>query len=293
MAEYFPFDPHPRTPILAAPPWTCDSQFHVLGPRDRYPVPRGAAYEMPTATVDAALRMHRALGIARGIIVQTTTYGADHQVVLDALALAGPNYKACANARVFVAADDSYLDRLHAAGVRGARFGFRQELGAVLARTEFDRAIGRIRELGWYVKIQPSQSGILESADWYENLDVPVLIDHMARANPGAGRKDPNLCRMIELLSRGNFWVMLSLVEKTSRAGPPWADVIPIVRALYETAPSRCVWGSDWPHPISRAPPPNDADIFEFMLRAFPDESERRQILVDNPADLFGFSPCG
>ena len=37
------------------------------------------------ATIDAALKMHRALGIERGVIVQATTYGADHSVVLDAL----------------------------------------------------------------------------------------------------------------------------------------------------------------------------------------------------------------
>jgi hypothetical protein len=34
---------------------------------------------MPSATWEAALKMHRALGIERGIIVQPTTYGADHQ----------------------------------------------------------------------------------------------------------------------------------------------------------------------------------------------------------------------
>ena len=84
---------------------------------------------MPTATWEAALRVHKALGIERGVIVQTTTYGADHSVVLDGLAAMGPNYRGCANALVFAEADDAYLEKLHAAGVRGARFSFRQELG--------------------------------------------------------------------------------------------------------------------------------------------------------------------
>jgi predicted TIM-barrel fold metal-dependent hydrolase len=244
---------------------------------------------MPTATFDALRKVHGALGIDRGIIVQTTTYGADHSVVLDALAVAGPGYKACANALVFAEADDAYLDRLHAAGVRGARFSFRQELGAVLSRAAYDRAIARIRELGWYVKIQPEKNGIVDSVGWFEDLDVPVLIDHMARANPAAGAADPNLVKMRELLKRGNFWVMLSLIEKTSLAGPPWDDVIPIARALYETAPDRCVWASDWPHPVSPKQPPNDADIFEFVFRMLPDADERQRVLVDNPARLFGF----
>lgn len=289
MADYFPFHPDPRTPSVTLPSNTCDSQFHVLGPRDRYPTRPGAAYEMPTATYEAARRMHQALGIARGIVVQTTTYGADHQVVLDALAELGPEYKGCANALVFVEKDDAYLQKLHDAGVRGARFSFRQALGAVLSRPDYDRAVARIRELGWYVKIQPEKDGIVGSADWYRDLDVPVLIDHMARPDPALGHDDPSLKIMSDLLRRGNFWVMLSLAEKTSKAGAPWDDVIPIARAYMDIAPDRCVWATDWPHPVSMAPPPNDAELAEFVFRMLPDAAERQKVLVDNPARLFGF----
>jgi 2-pyrone-4,6-dicarboxylate lactonase len=150
VPDYLAFDPNTRRPSVLPPRKTCDSQFHVLGPLDKYPVRPGAAYQMPTATWEAALRVHEALGIERGIIVQTTTYGADHAVVLDALAAMGPNYRGCANALVFAEANDAYLAKLHDAGVRGARFSFRQELGAVLSGADFARAIARIRELGWY-----------------------------------------------------------------------------------------------------------------------------------------------
>lgn len=289
MADYLPFDPNPRRPHSMPPPGTCDSQFHVLGPLERYPTRPGAAYHMPTATWEAALRMHKALGIERGVIVQTTTYGADHAVVLDALHAMGPKYRGCANALVFAEANDAYLAKLHDAGVRGARFSFRQELGAVLSAAEFERAIARIRELGWYVKIQPEKDGITSSVSRYESLDVPVLVDHMARADPARGRDDPNLTKMLELLSKGNFWVMLSLGEKISRAGYPWADAIPIARAYIDAAPDHCVWASDWPHPISLKQPPNDAELLELLYRYVPDETEQRSILVDNPAKLFGF----
>ena len=96
-----------RTPKKMPPPKSCDSQFHVLGDPERYPTRPGAAYEMPSATWDRALHVHETLGIERGIIVQTTTYGADHQVVLDGLAAMGPNYKGCANALVFNERDDA------------------------------------------------------------------------------------------------------------------------------------------------------------------------------------------
>ena len=107
MPAYFPFDPNPRVPSVTLPPLACDSQFHVFGPPEKYPVRPGAAYEMPSATVAAALHMHRTLGLQRGVIVQPTTYGADHQATLDGIAAAGPNYRGCANAAVFDSADDA------------------------------------------------------------------------------------------------------------------------------------------------------------------------------------------
>ena len=277
MPSYLPFDPNPRRPSKLPPPKSIDSQFHVLGPVEKYPIRAGAAYQMPSATPEAALRVHKALGIERGIIVQTTTYGADHSVVLDGLAAMGPNYRACANALVFAERDDAYLAKLDAAGVGGARFSFRKELGAVLSDKDFERAIARIRELGWYAKFQPEKDGIAVNLDKIQSLDVPVLIDHMGRPDPLRGKDDPNLRAVLDLLSKGNFWVMLSLGEKTSKAGPPWDDVIPIARAYIEAAPDRCVWASDWPHPVSVVQPPNDADLLELLYRYAPDEAELRK----------------
>jgi len=288
MPAYFPFDPNPRVPAVTLPPLACDSQFHVFGPADKYPVRPGAAYEMPSATVDRALHMHRALGIQRGVVVQPTTYGADHSATLDGIKAAGPNYRGCANAAVFDSANHATLARLHAGGIRGARFS-RQSLGIALTPDAFARAIARIRELGWYAKVQPEPAGFAEQAAQYEKLDIPVLIDHMGRPNPAAGKDDPSLKKVIELLERGNFWVMLSLAEKISKAGPPWDDVIPVMRALIEAAPDRVIWASDWPHPVSTSQPPNEADLVELLYRATSDDAERKRILVDNPARLFGF----
>src|SRR6185436_2099942 len=267
MPAYFPFDPNPRVPAVRLPPLACDAQFHVFGPPEIYPVRPGAAYEMPGATIAAAMKMHRTLGLERGVIVQPTTYGADHQATLDGIAAAGRNYRGCANAAVFDSADDATLARLHAGGIRGARFS-RQSLGIALTPEAFGRAIARIRELGWYAKVQPEPAGFAEQAAQYEKLDLPVLIDHMGRPNPAAGAADPSLKKVMELLKRGNFWVMLSLAEKISKAGPPWDDVIPIMRACIEAAPDRVVWASDWPHPVSTAQPPNEADLIELLFRA-------------------------
>ena len=65
--------------------------------------------------------------------------------------------------------------------------------------------------------------------------------------------------------------------------------MIPIARAYIEAAPDRCVWASDWPHPVSVKQPPNDADLLELIYRYAPDQAELEKILVHNPAKLFGF----
>lgn len=292
MPDYLPFDAHPRAPVPLPPPLACDSQFHVFGPRERYPVRPGAAYEMPTATWQVAKALHATLGIERGVIVQATTYGADHTVVLDALEGlngSGPRrYLACANAAVLVEHDDAYLQKLHDAGVRGARFT-RGGLGISLSADEQARAFARVKELGWYVKVQPEPSGIAEQLATFEALEVPVLLDHMGRADPSRGDADPSLARMLELFGRGNIWVMLSLSEKLSKTGAPWDDVVPLAQRLIEAAPERCVWGSDWPHPVSVKQPPNEGELLELLYRFAPDAATQRKILVDNPARFFGF----
>lgn len=292
MPDYLPFDPHPRAPSPLPPPLSCDSQFHVFGPRERYPVRPNAAYEMPSATWQVAQELHATLGIERGVIVQATTYGADHAVVLDALAGLngdGPRrYLGCANAAVLTERDDAYIQELHDAGVRGARFT-RGGLGISFSADEQARAFARVKELGWYIKLQPEPGGIAAQLDAYEGLDVPILLDHMGRADPSLGDKDPSLMRILELFQRGNFWVMLSLSEKLSKTGAPWDDVVPLAQRLIEAAPDRCVWGSDWPHPVSVRQPPNEGALLELLYRFAPDAATQRKILVDNPARFFGF----
>ena len=287
MPAFLPFDPDPRVPVKRPPPLACDSQFHVFGPAGRYPVVPGTAYEMPHATAERALYMHSVLGFTRGVIVQSTTYGAASENLLDGLALAGPGYRGCAHAAVLKERDDAYLATLHDAGVRGVRFT-RAGLAGSLDAADIERALARAQELGWYVKVQPEVSGIAETIRPFRHLRVPLVIDHMGRPDPAAGDADPSLRCVLDMLRDGNTWVMLTLGEKISKTGYPWDDSVDVARKLVEAAPERCIWGSDWPHPVSPKQPPNDADLLELLYRYVPDEATLHRVLVDNPAQLFG-----
>ncbi|MFL5200132.1 MAG: amidohydrolase family protein, partial [Microvirga sp.] len=52
----------------------------------------------------------------------------------------------------------------------------------------------------------------------------------------------------------------------------------------------RLVWGSDWPHPTSPGDgKPDDAVLLDLLADWAPDSKLQAQILVSNPARLYGF----
>jgi D-galactarolactone isomerase len=94
---------------------------------------------------------------------------------------------------------------------------------------------------------------------------------------------------LLRLLDGGNTWVKLSAPYETSKVGPPhYADVSAIASALVTAVPGRCVWASNWPHP-GRNSLPDTPLMLDLLLEWADDESTRRRILVDNPAQLYGF----
>jgi predicted TIM-barrel fold metal-dependent hydrolase len=285
LGRYHSFDPSPKPPLAPPPSGACDAHFHVFGPRSRYPVLPGIEHDMPAADVAALKTLHQRLGLERGVICASTVNGSNHAVVLDALKALGSGYRACALHTVFDEQPESYVQTLHDAGVRGARFNLLRMLGRVPEPARIRRSIARIRELGWYCKVQPDYHEPLQSLAFFEDVDTPVIIDHLGRAATPQGEVFDTL---LSLLEKGNFWVLLSNGYKVSKAGYPWDDVIPVIRALIEAAPERVLWGSDWPHTFHETPPPNDGDLYNLLHRAT-SETERRQILVENPAELFGW----
>jgi len=74
-----------------------------------------------------------------------------------------------------------------------------------------------------------------------------------------------------------------------SKQVPLYPDVTPLARALVAAAPDRVVWGSDWPHPGARADMPEDPVLADLIAEWIPDVDQRRRVLVDNPARLYGF----
>jgi predicted TIM-barrel fold metal-dependent hydrolase len=49
------------------------------------------------------------------------------------------------------------------------------------------------------------------------------------------------------------------------------------------------VWGSDWPHPSEKERKPDDAHLLDLFAVWAGGEAVFKRVLVDNPAELYGF----
>jgi D-galactarolactone isomerase len=52
--------------------------------------------------------------------------------------------------------------------------------------------------------------------------------------------------------------------------------------------PERCLWASNWPH-LNINPCPGDKDLLDWALHCLETEAVKRKVLVDNPAEVYGF----
>ena len=100
----------PTQPKLMLPPHACDSHVHVFGPRAKFPYAPNLKNTPAEAPKEKLFALHKRLGIARCVIVQSITHGTDNTVVEDAIAAGGGSYLGVALTDVDVS--DQELKRL-------------------------------------------------------------------------------------------------------------------------------------------------------------------------------------
>ena len=104
-------------------------------------------------------KMHNAIGFDRGVIVHSAIYGSDHRLLLHALESLSDRDRYRGIGIVDDSVSDKELERLHAAGVRGARFNFVRFLALDQREAEVRRSMARLRELGWHARLHVHGDG--------------------------------------------------------------------------------------------------------------------------------------
>ena len=74
-----------RRPRVKFPAGACDCHAHVFGPQQQYPFATGGGYVPPECSIDDYVRMLRAIGCERAVIVHPSVYGTDNRCTVDAL----------------------------------------------------------------------------------------------------------------------------------------------------------------------------------------------------------------
>ena len=187
---------------------------------------------------------------------------------------------------------DKELERLHAAGVRGARFNFVRFFAMEQREAEVRRSMARIKELGWHARLHVNGEDLLENSTLLRSLkDIPMVIDHFGHVGFDGGMERPVIRWVLDSLKLDNWWVMVSNGNRDSKMDAGWDDALPYGKAFIEAAPDRIVWGTDWPHPQWKKRMMNDAEEVELLYRYVDgDAALLQKILVDNPARLHGFN---
>lgn len=280
-----PASPVAHPPRVRAPAGSCDCHFHVFGDPRLYPFSMPRDYTPPQAPLEAWQNMAGVLGLERMVIVQPSVYGIDNTCTLDALKTVGSK-KARAVVVLNNEVSDHELERLDGCGVRGVRFNLVNTGG--LTPDLMNSLAHRIAPLGWHLQFYVDGRQLPEIGTMIEKLATPVVIDHMGQVRRDSPTYDEELAALLRLMSNGKTWVKLC-GYRASTLTYPYDDVAPLARALIDAAPERCVWGTDWPHPGLQSGMPDDGALLDLLSTWAPSTALRDQILVRNPARLYGF----
>jgi D-galactarolactone isomerase len=269
----------------ALPRGACDCHVHVY--EDGYPLASTATFKPPHGPLSAYRHVQAALGLERVVLVQPTAYGFDNRCMLDAIPQLGDRARGVAI--ISPEASDAELERLHAQGVRGARYLTIPNAGGLVSWESIERMAARIAPLGWHVDLQLDGRDFPQRKAVIDRLPCKVVIDHNGKFLEPVKPEHAAFQALLAVLEREGRWIKLSAPYETSKVGPPgYDDVSALAKALVRVHPDRCLWASNWPHP-NRVPPPSDAALLALLGEWAPDEKVRNAILIDNPASVYGF----
>lgn len=281
-----PPHPDPAVPSVRLPAGSVDAHCHIFGPGDLFPYAPDRTYTPPDVSRHELRRRHDHLGIDRAVIVQSACHGTDHAALLDALRAGPDRYRGVA--LITPHTPDAAIAELHAAGVRGFRLNFLPHLGAAPSPETIRTLVRKVAPYGWHVQLHVAGTGVHDLAADIRAIEIPVVIDHMARVDLRQGLESQAVTALLRLLDDG-VRVKLSGADRLSLTGPPYDDAADLARLLAAHAPTRVLWGTDFPHPNITGDSPDDGALVNLLARIAPDEAARRQLLVTNPAELYGF----
>lgn len=227
-------------------------------------------------------------GVTHGLLVGAEPYGLDNRCLTDAIAASGGRLRGIALVAPDI--DEAALDALARNGVVGVRYNLSSAGMRQFLHPATPRLFARLAERGMFLQIHTMADELAEAMPILRGERPRVIIDHFARPDVTRGLDQPGFAALLELGRSGTAVVKLSGPYRSSAMLPPYADVVPFISAAIEAFTlDNCVWGSDWPF-VKVDERIDYGPEFACLARWLPGEADRRKVLSDNPARLFGFA---
>ncbi|MFC3097157.1 amidohydrolase family protein [Alteraurantiacibacter palmitatis] len=281
---------NPSKPKFTPPPGAVDAHCHVFGPMAQFPFSAKAKYLPEDAGPDMLFALRDHLGFEKNVIVQASCHGTDNSATLHAIAAAQGKARGVAVVDPAISEDD--LAALHLGGIRGIRFNFLKRLVDDAPKDRFLEVASRLPK-GWHVVIYFEADILEELRPFMDAIPVPIVVDHMGRPDVTQGPDGPDMKAFRRFLdSRDDIWFKPTCPDrldaiKEGGKGDPWDNFAAAVAPLVADYPTRCIWGTDWPHPNMQDEIPDDGHLVDMIPRIAPTAELQQALLVDNPNRLY------
>lgn len=268
-------------PHFEVPPGACDCHMHLFDPA--LPFAPGPVLRHAEASAAQYRQLQHRLRLERCVLVQPSSYGRDHRVLVAGLERLGSRARGIAVIDPSASAQE--LEELQAHGVVGVRFNLVQ--AGATHEGMLEQVARLIQPFGWHVQLHAHPADLVALADRLLALPVPVVLDHFARVHC-----DPAMSRQVagtvsRLLASGKASLKLSAPYIANPGSQAHDELEGFVRGLVSEFPEQLVWGTDWPH-VTEPAKPDDAALMDLLARWLP-AGELHRVLVENPARLYRF----
>ncbi len=233
-----------------------DAHSHIWTPDlARYPLAEGYSKESmapASFTAEELQREMHAVGVNRVVLIQMSFYRFDNSYMLDAMARFPGMFSGVAviDEKKSPAREMLQMKKL---GVRGFRIRPQTEnadrwLDSDGLHEMF--SAGAEHDLAMCCLINPNALAALDRM-CRDFPETPVVIDHFARVGI-TGRVDPaEVKALCDMARHGNVSVKISAYYALGRKSPPYHDLIPLIREVYNAfGAQRLMWASDAPFQV-------------------------------------------
>lgn len=231
----------------------------------RFPYDPNRHLTPPPASIKEYIDFKQKTGITHSVLTHGLSYGADSSCLTTFTADLGRNITkgiAVIDPETVTPAE---LAEMHANGIRGIRVNVYEYNAMHDVELQKLALMAHARALeghctGWnmaFTHTHPEFWGELKPVIVQEIVPKGIFIvtDHFALLKgasmlpvecEGDVTRQEGFDDIMDLVRAGNLFVKISAPYRISTQAPEFADLKPLVRALFDANPRQLLWGSDW-----------------------------------------------